>query len=576
MGDCPDPKKKKAGKAPRLPAPKADCAGKVKKGRLICYSIAAMFRRLIAAALALAAFAPPAFAQAQEIYRGGYGVPGDFRFTVIDLAVAADGAVGGRIRQAFDRRDEPAIADLRREGDALAFTAGKLRFDLKRTAHGYAGTVIDEKGRRRPAAFLLRVPPPRTELVATYEGTYRVGRGRTLTLSRNVASPGLWYLELPSGRTGYLYNLSDREFVAGRCLYCVAPEYLRLRFPPAAPGTRIAGFEARIAGREYAARRLTSYTEREVTFRSADGTLLAGSLFLPAGKAAHPAVVFAHGSSAQTRNGYEGQIRFLAEAYARKGIAALAFDKRGTGGSQGDWEKAGLALLGEDVAAGVRYLRTRPDIRADRIGLTGSSQSGWIMPLATRHVPDVVFIQHRSAASPLGVREQERRRLELQMRFDDYPEAEIARALRIRDMMDDYAVTGRGWPELEAEAAKVAGEYWMSQFIGGLPARDAPDWAWLRDNVPIDTIPDFVAFRGAWDVLYGGRDPIAPLKAGRAALEAALKRGRSRDVTIEVIPDATHNYLEARIGSDRELPGLVRFVPGFHDRVVDWAAKRLR
>jgi hypothetical protein len=521
--------------------------------------------------------APPALAQTaaplQETFRGGYGGPGDFRFTAIDL-VTADGAVTGKIRQPLDRTEEPVVGNVRRDGNLLSFEADGMQFNLTQTEQGYSGFVRDQQGRQRPATFLRRAPPPPTELLANYEGTYELGQGRTLTLSRNVASPSLWYLELPSGRTGYLYNISNTEFIAGACVYCAGPEYLHLWFPPS-NGSRVDRVEARLDGRRRTAERTRSYSEEQVSFRSGDGTLLTGSLFLPARRTAHPAVVFAHGSSAQTRNGYYGHIRFQAEAYARRGIAALAFDKRGTGGSQGDWERASLIDLGKDVAAGVRYLRTRADIRGDRIGLTGGSQSGWIMPLATRDVPDVMFIQHRSAASPLGVREQERRRIILQMQFDKYPQAEIDRALRIRDMMDDFAVTGTGWEQLQAAASEVANEYWMKTFIGGLPARDAPDWAWLRENFVIDTTPDFVNFRGSWDVLYGDKDPIAPLREGRAALEAALRRGNSRDITIEVIPNATHNYMEARIGSEREFPGLTRFVPGFYDRIVGWAAQRM-
>jgi alpha/beta superfamily hydrolase len=527
--------------------------------------------------LAACLFLPPVVAQpaasVKETYAGGYGVPGDFVYTAIDLATSG-GVLTGKIRQPYDRENQPTISDVTRDGSRLIFNADNMAFDLQRTKHGYSGFVIDERGRRRPAAFIVRPKAVPTDVVATYEGTYQIARGRTVTLSRNVASPALYYLELPSGRTGFLFNVSDTEYIAGYCIYCAGPEYLHVWFRPATPGSRVNSFAAEIGGRKVTARRVTTYREEEVTFKSADGTLLTGSLFLPFGTEAHPAVVFAHGSSAQTRNGYYGYIRFQAEAYARKGIAALAFDKRGTGKSQGDWEKASLVDLGKDVAAGVRYLRTRSDIHADRIGLTGGSQAGWIMPLATRDVPDVRFIQQRSAASALGLREQERLRIILQMQFDKYPQSEIDRAVRIRDMMDDYAASGEAWDELATEAKKVENENWMKTFIGGFPARDAPDWAWLRENFAMDPVPDIVRFRGSWQVLYGGKDPIAPLQVGKAALVAALRRGNSRDVTIEIMPSATHNYLEAKIGSEREFPGLSRMVPGFFDTMVNWAAER--
>jgi hypothetical protein len=36
------------------------------------------------------------------------------------------------------------------------------------------------------------------------------------------------------------------------------------------------------------------------------------------------------------------------------------------------------------MAAGVAFLRTRPEIDPKRIGLAGVSQAGWIMPIAAQ------------------------------------------------------------------------------------------------------------------------------------------------------------------------------------------------
>jgi len=41
-----------------------------------------------------------------------------------------------------------------------------------------------------------------------------------------------------------------------------------------------------------------------------------------------------------------------------------------------------FADLASDMAAGVAFLRTRPEIDPNRIGLAGVSQAGWIVPLA--------------------------------------------------------------------------------------------------------------------------------------------------------------------------------------------------
>jgi dienelactone hydrolase len=507
------------------------------------------------------------------LYGGGYGVPGNFYYSFIDLLVQGDN-IRGTLRQPYQRTDEPKLQNLIRGGDSLRFDVDRMHFDLTRWAHGYTGWMRDARGRRQRAYFIDRPVPNPPEIVENYVGTYRLPNGHLLTVSQTNMGSNIFYLELPSGRTGFLYNLSETEFMAGPCYYCAGPEYLRLNFPAGKEG-RAQTVRVRTGGREMVGQRLTSYREEEVRFTSPDGTQLAGSLLIPVTPGPHYAVVFAHGSNAQARNGYFGNIRFIAEAYARSGIAALVFDKRGTGRSKGDWETADFDVLADDVAAGVRYLRTRSDIRPDRIGLTGSSQAGWIMSLASTRVPDVRFIQMRSS-SPMSVREADRDQLVLMMETEGYPRSEIQRALDIRDMMDDYAVTGQNWEQLEAAAKQVENEYWMSEFIGGLPAKDAPDHAWLRKAFSYDTTAAVRNFKGAWQAIYGARDTVVSVPKTRLWLEDALRYSRSNDVTIEVVPNADHDYYEAKTGLRREFPGYTRYVPGIFDKITRWANERMR
>lgn len=99
------------------------------------------------------------------------------------------------------------------------------------------------------------------------------------------------------------------------------------------------------------------------------------------------AVVFGHGSGQQTKD----SCRFLADGFLARGFATLCFDKRGVGQSTGTFVFVGARDsisvfddLASDTAAGVRFLRTRPEIDRNRIGLAGVSQAGWIVPLAAQ------------------------------------------------------------------------------------------------------------------------------------------------------------------------------------------------
>lgn len=110
-------------------------------------------------------------------------------------------------------------------------------------------------------------------------------------------------------------------------------------------------------------------------------------LDLPARNGPVGAVVFGHGSGRQTKD----SCRFLADGFLARGFATLCFDKRGVGQSTGTFVFVGakdsipvFEDLASDIAAGVAFLRSRPEINARRIGLAGVSQAGWIIPLAAQ------------------------------------------------------------------------------------------------------------------------------------------------------------------------------------------------
>lgn len=509
------------------------------------------------------------------IYIGGYGEPGDFVLVWLKLTPADGGGFDAEMELPFHAAGSVAVSAIEADGARVRFTAQGAAYVLDRTDIGYAGTVTLPDGKIRNATLVTRTTPVAPDVLATYEGTYDLG-GRTLTLSRSNDTSSFWWLELPSGRTGSAMNVSGTStFITGDCMYCADPVYRRLEIVPKAGGGPIDAIRITGEGEPRVAPRLRSVREETVRFTSADGTVLEGTLFLPTAPGPHPALAMTHGSGPQSRNGFYGQIRFLNEAYARAGIAVLAYDKRGVGGSTGDWESASLDLLAQDAAAAVRVLQARDDIDRDRIGLTGSSQAAWVVPMALRYVDGVALMQLRSGSSPMGVEESEWRRLPLQMAGEGFSKSDIDRALAIRRQMDAYVKTGEGWDALAAAFKAIEGEVWAhGGFLGGLPAKDAPDWPWLERAFAVDTTADFARYRGPLQFLYGELD-FVPTAQARPLLERALgAHARSPDVSIAVWPGANHNYLAATSAAENELPGFSRFVPGFHACVTGWAAEQ--
>jgi hypothetical protein len=91
------------------------------------------------------------------------------------------------------------LSDIRVDQSRVRFSAAPdgetLAFDLVRTDIGYRGRVSTRAG-RYAASFAIRPGSPPPAVLAGYEGTYRLGPDRLLTLSRNNASAGFWYVEL--------------------------------------------------------------------------------------------------------------------------------------------------------------------------------------------------------------------------------------------------------------------------------------------------------------------------------------------------------------------------------------------
>lgn len=106
----------------------------------------------------------------------------------------------------------------------------------------------------------------------------------------------------------------------------------------------------------------------------ADGVTLRGWLYIPDGASgAAPAVVIAPGFSAVR----EMHADRFAEAFADAGLAALVYDNRNFGASDGEprqeidpWAQV------RDYRSAITYAATRPEVDAERIGVWGGSYSG--------------------------------------------------------------------------------------------------------------------------------------------------------------------------------------------------------
>lgn len=448
--------------------------------------------------------------------------------------------------------------------DSLAYLAVVARDSVR--LHGIAreGTWEGEARRSTETSpFTLRQLHPLAEREwSAIVGSYRAESGRLLAIapfSEFGALPLL--VDYATGRIGPLFPIARDRFLVGRSL--VTPVFpadtLELTY---GPGMEVRALRfAEQANPPVVAQRLAT---RDTAVEFSNGpVMLRGTLTLPAGPPPYSALVLVHGSNALTRDVFGPWSRY----FAALGYAVLGYDKRGTGHSTGDWKQADFSVLAADVLAGVRFLAARPDIRADRVGLWGASQAGWIMPLAAAQAPGEIAFLIVHAGSGTTVREEGVLYIRNELRFAGLPEASVAIGTRYQ-MLDDAVTRGRAaWDELQGyyETHRTA-EPWL------WPPRPADDWfrPYYRMLMDFDPAPSWRRVRCPVLLFFGELDANVPPQESWPPIEAALREGGNRGVTRILLSKANHLFLEAATGARDEYPGLSRFVPGYFDRMARW------
>ena len=304
---------------------------------------------------------------------------------------------------------------------------------------------------------------------------------------------------------------------------------------------------------DYSAPADATYTAEDVLVKTPAGHTLAGTLTLPKGASREKpvgAIVTITGSGPQDRDENLGMQNFrpfrqLADSLSRRGIAVLRMDDRGTAASGGTFKGSTSADFAEDVRAGLAYLRTRPEIRAGRLGVLGHSEGAVIAPMVADKEPTLAaIVLLAGVADP----------------------ARSALAFQIKNMYDhDTKLT----PEKRAELIAA-----IPTRIDGMMAADP----WMKYFLTYDPGATMRRVKTPVLILTGANDKqAAPEQV--ALQEAAFKGGGNKDVTARVIPGLNHLFVEDSDGfpgNYSKLPGPLVIRADVVETVTDWLTKRLR
>ncbi|HEY6195063.1 MAG TPA: alpha/beta hydrolase [Candidatus Eisenbacteria bacterium] len=291
------------------------------------------------------------------------------------------------------------------------------------------------------------------------------------------------------------------------------------------------------------------YTAERVRVPTRGGFELVGTLTRPRKPGRVPCVVTITGSGQQERDeallivrGYR-PFRQIADTLARRGIAVLRLDDRGTGESGGVVAGSTSVDFADDVEDALRWLRHAGGIDSTRLALLGHSEGGLIAPLvAARGVPlrGMVLL-----AGPAWTGRRIMEYQNTQLAKKKYSGASLDSVMRLATHAVDSLAAAEPW-------------------VGYFARHDPLEVARTLKSPPV------LVLQGATDRQVAAEQ--APELAG------AFKRAGNPDVTLRVLPATNHLFLPDPSGDPAGYSALrVSEIPRATLGIIaDWLAARLR
>ena len=319
------------------------------------------------------------------------------------------------------------------------------------------------------------------------------------------------------------------------------------------------------------------YRQEAVTFAEAGaGIKLAGTLSVPDGAGPFPAVVLISGSGPETRdeNVMGHKVFFvLADALNRRGFAVLRYDKRGVGESAGNFATATLSDFATDAEAALRFLKSRPEIAADRVGLIGHSEGGAVAPMVAAHDPAVRFVVLMAAP---GMRIGPLLRLQTAKiaKAAGEPDADIARRSAFLDRFYIDLASAKGDEQAlavaKADLAQAVADKIIPAASAGAIATMVTS-AWARQAFTYDPIPALRQLKMPVLALNGSLDLQVPADEDLGPIRAALQDNPR--ATVVELPGLNHLFQTAKRGTPAEYGEIEETIaPLALKTMTDWVA----
>lgn len=496
-------------------------------------------------------------------------------------------AIEASFRALFDQIDPKESLDLnfrvtRREGGNV-FGLYRMRIGNASVSYGRFAVTVAPDGSFasdlstsanivdfEDAAGSVLLSPDEENLDRSYyagfAGRYLLSDGCSLVVTRSVVR--LFVRNTCTNEWRGLARQSGRTWTAGDRVIS-DKRLITYRFAPAHEGVS-SSVEITTGTATQTAIRKAIYQTEEVSFKSADGTKIAGTIYLPTESSDPlPASVMIHGSGPQDRDGYASIIAVIADELAANGRVVLVYDKRGSGESDGDGARATFDVLAQDATAAMKELAKRPEVDKTSIGLAGSSQAGWVAAKAIAlgaKPADVLLLG--AAGSAISVVEQNLYNTGVRARCAGLPKQAVRLALDQQRAFFAFLADPKKATSLDSLTVSARRNQALADWLfpdSRSTDRSANAWYVVLDPT-FDPLPVWKGYKGKGLFLFGEYDDATPSML-------AIERLKGAHVQTQLMPSAQHLGVTARDMCKGELSDLEKFAPQFFTAIASFAHK---
>jgi len=235
-------------------------------------------------------------------------------------------------------------------------------------------------------------------------------------------------------------------------------------------------------------------------------------------------VLFIHGDGpidATHNDGYKP----LWERLVSLGYASLSLDKRGIGGSEGNWLDQSIDDRVQEAQQALIWARQQPIIDSARIGVWGASQAGWVVPKLAEKESLAFTILVSPAINWLRQGEYHTRS---QMAKEGRSSAEIDQQVKTGNQVNELLNTRTSYEEYVS-------------FVGKKNSMSRERWTFVSLNYRADATEDIANFDSPVLLMLGDQDINVDVKETEKVYRESIRS--SQLLRVKVMPDTEHSML---------------------------------